>query len=321
MKNKPLVILLDSNNTLYRMFHTQPPRTNAGLRTESASSTINSVKRLQNGEKSLDKPEKIIAVFDANGPTFRHELSADYKSERKGMPAELKEQEPLAIDAIRALGIPVLVKDGVEADDTLGMLAEHYVALGYRVIIETVDKDMHQLVTNDINLYNPQTEKIIDFAGVDKKFGVTPDKVAQVLAIAGDKEDGIIGLDKVGIGTASKWINLYGSLQGVIENASEVKGKAGERLRAFSDRVQSNMALTVIRKDPSLLDASDLQEIERTEPDVNQCNAMANKYRFNLTIKSTKSTTAPVKTATKVTAKAKAPVVEVDDDPSQGMLF
>lgn len=323
MSTKPLIVLMDSGNTLYRMFHTQPPRSNRNdERTESASGLINAIKRFQNGYEKLRKAEKVIAFFDYNGPTFRDEISGNYKDDREGMPADLKPQEPLAIKALGAYGVPCIIKEGVEADDSMAMVAFYYRERGYEVVMVTTDKDMTQLITDGISIYNPSTCKIVDEEAVIKKFGVTPSKMAEFLAISGDKIDGIIGIEGAGPKTVAKWLNKYGTIDNLIDSADEVKGVVGERLRAFSASIKNNMRLTVIKSDPELLTEEEINEIENKKPDIFLSNQMASEYGLSISIKEPSKTIKPVSNpeppkAVKEKKKAKV----VDDEPQQGFMF
>lgn len=262
---KNLVVLIDAGNTLYRYYHTQPPREVNGHRIESAQGLISRVRKFADGSVN-GNVAGVVVVFDANTPNFRHELSEHYKAERSGMPEDLRPQEQLAKDGLRAMGIPVLAKDGYEADDTLGMVANHYVDQGYEVMIETTDKDMAQLVTDKITTYNPSSKKRFTPEGVKSKFGVGPEEIVDYLAIMGDSTDGIIGIDKVGAKTAARWLGEFGSLENIIDNADLIKGKVGDNLRESFDRLHLNKKLTTIIADPSLLSEDEKNELAYPQP-------------------------------------------------------
>ena len=193
---KKLVVLVDSNNLLYRMFHTQPERVAKGQRVESLASSVSAVSRLADSTK-LGKPDLVVSVFDPPGRTFRNDIDEGYKADRKGMPEELKSQEEGLKLALTAMGVPCFVKPGFEADDTIGMLAVHYCQNGWKVLISSNDKDMLQLVSEDILVLNPSTQKIMDTAAVTEKLGVAPAMIPDFLALKGDSADQIIGVQGV----------------------------------------------------------------------------------------------------------------------------
>jgi len=314
---KDLVVLVDTNNTLYRMYHTQPPREKGGVRVESAIGVINEIRQLSKGTL-LGVPKQVIAMFDANGKNFRHELSPIYKQERKGMDPELKVQESLAKDALTALGISVIEKEGVEADDSMGMVAHYFLNKGYDVLIVTIDKDMTQLIEDGITIYNPITKKLIDREAVIAKFGVPPEKMAEYLALMGDSNDGIPGVPSIGIKTAAKLLNEKGSISAIIDGAQDVKGVVGENLRAFVGNLDLNLKLTTIVKDPLELTDDELFIINEPKVDPVQCKQMASKYGFNMDLIVGKPLiTAPV---VQKESKTKKAIVE-DSGPSQGSLF
>lgn len=258
-----IVVIQDSNNALYRMYHTRPPRVKGGQRVEAATAAVNAAIKYT----GQDNVVKVISVFDANGNNFRHEIYPDYKGTRSGMPEDLQPQEILAQEALAAAGIPVIVKKGFEADDAIGMLAALYVEKGYDVLIETTDKDMMQLVDDRINLLNPITKKRIDAAAVKEKLGVAPTKVADLLAVQGDKTDNIIGINRVGGKTAAKLINEYGSIQGLIDHADEIKGAVGENIQEGVGRLPLNLQLTTICTDHSLLTPTELATLAEARQD------------------------------------------------------
>lgn len=275
--SKNTVVILDSNNTLYRMYYTRPPYEKGGQRVESATATVSAATNFA----SKETVAKVISVFDANGKNFRHDIYPDYKATRSGMPDELRSQEILAQEALKAAGIPLIVKGGFEADDAIGMIAVKYADMGFEVIIETTDKDMMQLVDDRINLYNPVTKKRIDAAAVEAKLGVTPELVADFLAIKGDKQDNIIGVDGVGDKTAAKLLNQFGSVQGIIDNAMNIKGSVGTKIQSAVSRLPLNLQLTTINTDHSLLSKDELAVLSDSAPDLGKCKSLSETYGFN----------------------------------------
>lgn len=255
-------VLIDGSSYLFRAFHGLPPLTNKdGEPTGAIYGVINMLRKLIDSEQ----PDAIGVVFDAKGKNFRHDIFPDYKANRPPMPDELRVQiEPL-LDIIKAMGLPLIVIDGVEADDVIGALSVDGEKLGYDVLISTGDKDMAQLVTEKVTLINTMTNKRMDIAGVKEKFDVMPEQIIDYLALMGDKVDNIPGVPKCGPKTASKWINLYGSLQGVIDNADDVKGKVGEYLRESISFLPKSYELATIKLDcerPSNIDELVIKNID-----------------------------------------------------------
>ena len=220
-------ILVDGSSYLYRAFHAMPSLTNSkGEPTGAMYGVINMLRSLL---KEYD-PEHIAVVFDAKGKTFRDDMYPEYKANRPPMPGELRQQiEPLH-DAVRAMGLPLLIVDGVEADDVIGTLARQASAEGIPVLISTGDKDIAQLVDGNVTLINTMTNTTMDHDGVAEKFGVPPEKIIDYLALIGDTSDNVPGVPKVGPKTAVKWLDQYGSLKQVMEHADEIGGKVGENL-------------------------------------------------------------------------------------------
>ncbi|MCB1827378.1 MAG: DNA polymerase I, partial [Coxiellaceae bacterium] len=253
---QPPLILVDGSSYLFRAYHALPPLTNSkGKPTGAVYGVLNMLKKLLKDYE----PEQIAVVFDPKGKTFRHEMYPEYKANRAAMPDELREQIPPLFDAIKALGLPLVIEDGVEADDVIGTLAVRMSKEGKDVLISTGDKDMAQLVNAQVTLVNTMTDKKMDIAGVKEKFGVAPDQIIDYLALMGDTSDNVPGIPKVGPKTAAKWINEYGSLDGVIENAEQIKGKVGENLREHIETLSLSRELVTIKCDLDLdLSSEDL---------------------------------------------------------------
>ena len=249
MSEKPLLVLIDGSSYLYRAFHALPPLTNqSGQPTGATFGVLRMVRKLIDEEQ----PTRVAVIFDAKGKTFRHEIFSEYKAHRPPMPDDLRCQiEPLHA-CIKALGIPLISIPGVEADDVIGTLAKHAVTQDYKVLISTGDKDMAQLVDDDISLINTMNESRMNAQGVQEKFGVEPCQIIDYLALMGDKSDNIPGVPGVGPKTAVKWLNQYQTMQGVIEHAAEVKGKIGDKLRAAIDDLPMSYELATIKEDCAL---------------------------------------------------------------------
>ncbi len=248
--------MIDGSSYLYRAFHALPPLTNSrGMPTGAVYGVLNMLSKFLREYT----PPHIGVVFDAPGKTFRDELFAEYKANRPPMPDDLRSQlEPL-LAAVEALGLPMLRVDGVEADDVIGTLACRAAAVGQRVLISTGDKDMAQLVNEQITLINTMSNTVLDRAGVKTKFDVFPEQIIDYLALVGDSSDNIPGIDKVGPKTAAKWLNAYGTLDGLLEHVGEITGKVGDNLRAGLTTLALARQLATIRTDLELpLQAGDL---------------------------------------------------------------
>jgi DNA polymerase-1 len=252
----PDLVLIDGSSYLYRAFHALPPLT--GPQGEPTGALLGVLNMLLKSLREHDGAQFVV-VFDAPGRTFRDDLFAAYKAHRPPMPDDLRVQiEPL-LEAVQALGLPLLRISGVEADDVIGTLARRAADGDRRVLISTGDKDMAQLVGPYITLVNTMSDSTYDRDGVKAKFDVWPEQIIDYLALAGDSSDGIPGIDKVGPKTAAKWLNQYGSIDALITNADQVPGKIGENLRAGLDTLALSRQLATIRCDLDLPpEASDL---------------------------------------------------------------
>ena len=222
------LILVDGSSYLFRAYHALPPlKTTTGHPTGAIFGVLKMLKILY----QQYQPDYFAVVFDAKGKTFRHEIYPQYKATRAKADDDLIVQiEPLQ-NIIRALGFPLLIYPGVEADDVLGTLAKEASKQDIKTIISTGDKDLAQLVNENVSLLNTMNNEALDQAGVKNKFGVTPEQFIDFLTLTGDKSDNIPGVNKVGPVTANKWLAQYGSLDHIIANADSFKGKVGEYLR------------------------------------------------------------------------------------------
>ena len=237
------ILLIDGSNYLFRAFHGLPDlRTSSGEPTGAVRGFLGMLGKVW----SLAKPDHAVIIFDAPGKNFRHEMFPEYKSNRPPMPDDLRVQiEPLH-GILKDLGWPVVSVPGVEADDVIATIAEKARVVGMKSIIATGDKDMAQLVDDDIVLINTMNVKFYDREGVIEKYGVPPERIVDYLSLMGDKVDNVPGIEKCGPKTAAKWIAEYGDLEGVKAHAGEVKGKAGEYLRAGLEFLDDARRLTTI---------------------------------------------------------------------------
>ena len=244
-------MLVDGSSYLYRAFHVP----NLQQLTNSKGEPTGAILGVVNMLRSLIvdyEPECMAVVFDPRGKTFRHELYAEYKANRPSMPDELAVQvEPLHA-IVRAMGLPLLQINGVEADDVIGTLASQASAMGMDTIISTSDKDMAQLVDAHTTLVNTMSRTTLDTDGVVEKFGVHPAQIIDYLALMGDSSDNIPGVPKVGPKTAAKWLTSHGSLDAIMAHADEFKGKVGESLRDHLEMLPLSRELATIRRDIAL---------------------------------------------------------------------
>ena len=276
MKKKSTLYLVDGSSYLYRAFHALPNLTNSqGEPTGALLGVANMLRRLLNEAE----PEFIAVVFDARGPTFRHELYPDYKANRPPMPPELGRQVEAILGFTRLLGLPLLQVEGVEADDVIGTLAKQAEADGMDCVISTGDKDMAQLVSDHTTLTNTMTGTDMDRAGVQAKFDVKPDQIVDFLALTGDTSDNIPGVEKCGPKTAAKWLNTWDSLDEIIAHADEVGGKIGENLRAALEQLPLSRELATIRTDLELDTAP--RDLVREPIDEDGLRAALKQYEFN----------------------------------------
>ena len=226
--NARKLLLVDGSSYLYRAFHALPPLSNSkGEPTGAVLGVLNMLNKLIREES----PDRVAVIFDAPGRTFRDDLFEQYKAHRPPMPDDLRSQVQPLLDAVAAMGLPLLRIPGVEADDVIGTLATQAARADYDVLISTGDKDMAQLVGPRIGLVNTMSNTRLDRDGVKSKFDVFPEQIIDYLALVGDSSDNIPGVTGVGPKTAAKWLNHYHTLDSLIANAASVAGKIGENLR------------------------------------------------------------------------------------------
>jgi DNA polymerase-1 len=243
------LVLIDGSSYLYRAFHALPPLTNSqGEPTGALHGVLTMILKLIRDEQ----PAHVAVVFDAPGKTFRDEMFADYKANRPPMPDDLRSQVQPILDAVVAMGLPLLRVDGVEADDVIGTLCAQADKKGLDVLVSTGDKDLAQLVTDKVTLINTMNDSRLDRDAVKEKFDVYPEQIIDYLALVGDSSDNIPGVPKVGAKTAAKWLNLYDSADGIVARGEEIKGKVGESMRDNVELMRLSRDLATIRKDVDL---------------------------------------------------------------------
>ena len=269
------MVLVDGSSYLFRAFHALPNlMSTKGANTGAIKGVVAMIKKLV-----LDYPDSaIVVVFDAKGDTFRNELYPEYKANRAKMPDDLREQIAPIHEIIKALGLPLISISGVEADDVIGTMAVQAKAADYDVVISTGDKDMAQLVNENVSLINTMTGVEMNIDGVVEKFGVRPDQIIDYLALVGDTADNIPGVPKCGPKTAVKWLTEYSTLKGVMENADAVKGKVGEYLRESLAHLPLSYELATIKLDVVL--DEDIKEMHPRAPDKAALKTLYTEYEF-----------------------------------------
>jgi DNA polymerase-1 len=256
------LVLIDGSSYLYRAYHALPKLTNsAGEPTGALHGVLSMINKLVREQPA----GHIAVVFDAPGKTFRDEMYAEYKANRPPMPDELREQVEPLIEAVRAMGLPLLRIEGVEADDVIGTLCHQSSEKGLNVLVSTVDKDMAQLVSDKVTLVNTMTGQVLDRDGVKKKFDVFPEQIIDYLALVGDSSDNIPGVPRVGAKTAAKWLNQYPTADDIIENAGDIGGKVGESLRENIEQLKLSRELATIRQNLDL--PADYDDLTPDGPD------------------------------------------------------
>ena len=287
----PTLLLVDGSSYLYRAFHAMPDLRNARNEpTGAIYGVLNMLRRLDSDFKAQDVAYK-ACVFDAKGKTFRDDWYPAYKANRPSMPDDLRLQiEPIHA-GIAALGWPILMVDGVEADDVIGTLAQQAAAQGIDVVISTGDKDLAQLVTPQVKLVNTMSNETLDEAGVLAKFGVPPQRIVDYLTLVGDAVDNVPGVAKVGPKTAVKWLTQYGSLDGVMAAAADIGGAVGENLRTALDFLPLGRKLVTVRCDLDL--PATPSELAPRAPDREKLIELFTRYEMKSWLKEASAAAAP----------------------------
>ena len=240
------LLLVDGSSYLYRAFHAMPDlRNRQNEPTGAIQGVLNMLRRLHK-----EYPADYSAcIFDAKGKTFRDDIYPEYKANRASMPDDLRAQVAPLHEAIQAMGWPLIVEEGVEADDVIGALAKQAEREGIRVIISTGDKDIAQLVNEHVTIVNTMSNEVLDIAGVTNKFGLPPERIIDYLTLIGDTSDNVPGVEKVGPKTAVKWLTQYGTLDNIVAHADEITGVVGDNLRKALPWIPTARELITIRCD------------------------------------------------------------------------
>lgn len=320
-KTPKTLLLVDGSSFLYRAFHglhTADLRSPSGAPTGALYGMINMFKRLRNQVPT----EHAVCVFDAKGKTFRDDWYPEYKATRSPMPDDLRLQIPLIEAAIRALGWRVVSVEGVEADDVMGTLSERATALGWATVMATGDKDLTQLVNNHVLWFNTMSDDVLNITGVVEKFGVPPNQIVDYLTLVGDTVDNVPGVPKVGPKTAVKWLTEYGSLDALVENSAQIKGKIGENLRAALDWLPMAKRLVTVKCDVPLDESlSDLNHVVFAPEDKGALREIFETANFKTWLKALNAEAAEEALAAvvaEVAVQNDAPILEIGET---GSLF
>ena len=269
------LVLVDGSSYLYRAFHALPKLSSSkGDPTGALLGVLNMINKLLKDQPT----EHFAVVFDAPGKTFRDAMFEQYKANRPPMPDDLRAQVEPLLAAVPALGLPLLRVEGVEADDVIGTLCRQCAGNGLKVLVSTGDKDMAQLVGENVTVVNTMTGSVLDREGVKKKFDVYPEQIIDYLALVGDSSDNIPGVPRVGAKTAAKWLNEYGTVEEIIANADRIGGKVGESLRENVEQLILSQKLATIRQDVEL--PFQAQDLVRARPDAERLRELYVKFEL-----------------------------------------
>jgi DNA polymerase-1 len=298
----PTLLLVDGSSYLYRAFHALPDLRTAGGEPTGAIRGVLSMLRVLEADYKSDYR---AVVFDAKGKTFRDDWYPEYKAHRPSMPEDLVAQIAPLHECIRAAGWPLLMVDGVEADDVIGTLSRQATNAGIDCVISTGDKDLTQLVNPHVRLVNTMSNEVLDEAGVKAKFGVPPERIIDYLALVGDTSDGIPGVSKVGPKTAVKWLETWGSLDAIVAHAGEIGGAVGENLRKHLDFLPLGVKLVTVVCDLPL--PLSVAELAPQVPDKEKLAGLYARLEFKGWLRELSGEAPPPATRAKSTTPTPAP--------------
>ena len=273
---KKNLYIVDGSSYIYRAFHAMPPLTTSSGRPTGA---IKGVSNMMMSLKNENDGSSIITVFDAKGKTFRSDIYSDYKANRPPMPDELRLQLDPIKSICKAIGFPIVEIEGVEADDVIATIVKMATEEGYSCVISSLDKDLMQLVEDPaVSMINTMTNKKFNEKDVIEKFGVKPNQIRDMLALVGDSSDNIPGVPKVGQKTAAKWLNEFGDLESIKENAFSIKGVVGENLRNSLDDLDRNINLVSLKQDVDI--QVKFSDLLTQNPDDDELNKIFSELEF-----------------------------------------
>jgi DNA polymerase I len=313
--NARKLILVDGSSYLYRAFHALPPLSNSkGEPTGAVLGVLNMLNKMIKEES----PQCIAVVFDAPGRTFRDDLFEQYKAHRAPMPDDLRSQVQPLLDAVAAMGLPLLRVPGVEADDVIGTLARQGAEAGYEVLISTGDKDMAQLVGPRVELINTMSNTRLDRDGVKTKFDVYPEQIVDYLALVGDSSDNIPGITGVGAKTAAKWLSQYRTLDELIAHAGDIGGKVGENLRNELAMLELSRKLATI--DTALALDIDAEALNAGAPDLSRLRELYTRLELRALLKALGTDASAAASAAGAGAGAKGNAEAAGGRPDTGVV-
>ena len=282
---KKSLLLIDGSYYMFRAYHGMGDFHNSkGEPTGAIYGIINMLRKIL----ADYEPDFFAVIFDAKGKTFRNDLYAEYKAHRPPTPDDLVCQIKPIHEVIRAQGIPLIIIKGVEADDVIATLAIQAQNHGLKTIISSGDKDLTQIVNQNITVINTMSDLTLDSAGVVEKYGVPPERIVDYLALVGDSVDNVPGVKKVGPKTAIKWLSEYGTLDGIVEHAAEIKGKVGEYLRDGLEQLALSKELVTLKTDVTLEFTP--EDLIRERPDINNLKEQYQRWEFRRLLASLEST-------------------------------
>lgn len=283
-QDKPTLFLIDGNNYVFRAFYAISHLSNSkGFPTNAIFGFTNMLIKLLKEQK----PKYIAVAFDVKGATFRHEAFKDYKATRKTTPEDLIPQIPYIKDIVRGFAIPVLEKHGIEADDIIGTLAKKYAAMGINVVIISGDKDLMQLVSDNIIMMDTMKDKIYDSQAVKEYFGVGPEKVTDILGLMGDASDNIPGVPGIGPKTAKRLIAEFGSLEEVLNNSEKLRNaKLRQNIKQFAAQARLSRDLATIKTDIEF--DFDIEKAHHSDPDLKTLQELFIEFEFSSLIQQLK---------------------------------
>jgi len=274
------LILVDGSSYLFRAYYALPPLNNSkGMPTGAIYGVINMLKKLL----ADHNPKYIAIVFDPKGKTFRHDLYPDYKANRRETPKDLIEQIPPLYELIKALGLPLIIEDHVEADDVIAALTKEALKLNKKVLIITGDKDLAQLVNDKVTLLDTMRNRTFDIKGVQEKFGVLPEQIVDYLTLVGDTSDNVPGVMGVGPKTAAKWLSEYKTLDNLIQHVDDIKGKVGENLKKSLPQLALTKKLITVKDDIKIKEH--INDLVHGEQKIKTLEEILEKLEFNSWLK------------------------------------
>lgn len=275
------IYLIDGSSYIYRAYYAIRGLSNSkGLPTNAIYGFTNMLIKILNEKR----PELLAIAFDLKGPTKRHETYEAYKAQRPGMPDSLSVQIPYIHRVVEVFNIPILIKEGYEADDVIGTVAKRGEEDGYDVIIVTGDKDMLQLVTPHVRIYDPMKDKFYGEAEVNERFGVRPSQVVEIMALMGDSIDNIPGISGVGEKTAKELISIFGTVENLMSHLEEVKKpKLRSLLKEQADNARLSRKLALIHTELSI--EIDYNNLRLSKPDYNKMTELFRELEFSSLLK------------------------------------